>query len=212
MPSFHSLLALALVVPQLAGAVTDEATELAGLNAQRAAVEQRFKAQSEVCAGRFFVNACLDEAKAVRKAELEPLQTREAAIDAKQRRARAEAQAQRVAERELEFAAAEGRNRTAELSQPVAASAAAPAPPKARPEPKQREQAAKSNQAQAEARRRQAQKASYQSEQVLRQQEAERRQALSQEKLKGKKPAMALPIPSAAEIAAAGSAASAGKR
>lgn len=212
MPKFHSLLALALVVPQLAGAAEDEASELAGLNEQRATIEQRFKVQSEICARRFFVNACLDEAKASRKAELEPLQTREAAIDAKQRRARADAQTQRVAERELEFAAAEGRQRTAELQQPPAQPAAEPPKPRPVPAPKQREQQAKADQAREEARRRQAQKAGYQSEQALRQQEAERREALSRDKLKGKKPPLALPIPSTAEIEAAGRTASGVKR
>lgn len=204
MAGFSNLLGAALLMLPLAVAAQDEGAELADLNAQRAAVEQRFKAQSEVCARRFFVNACLDEAKAIRKGELGPLQAREAAIDAKQRRARADAQAQRVAERELEFAAAEGRQRTAELQQPPAQPAAEPPKPRPVPAPKQQAQQVKANQARDEARRRQAQKAGYQSEQALRQQEAERRQALSQEKLKGKKPPLALPIPSAAEIEAAG--------
>lgn len=212
MLSFQTLLALALVLPQFAWAANGDAAELVNLDTQRAAIEQRFKAQSEFCARRFFVNACLDEAKAARKADLEPLQAREAAADALERRARAEAQRQRVVERELEFAAAEGRQRTAELLRPPVQPAADP--PKARPvpAPKQQEQQAKASQAQEEARRRQAQKANYQSEQEARLKEAERRQALNQEKLKGKKPALALPIPSAAEIEAAGSPASAAKR
>lgn len=186
----------------------------AGVAAQdeRAAIEARFKAASEICAKRFFVNACLDEAKSQRHADLKPLQEREALADAQERRARAEAQRERVAEREREFAAAEGRHRTAELlAAPKSAAPKAPADkPKAASAPNalslEATRQAKQAQAREAAQRRQAQKASYQSEQVARQMAAEQRQTVKDAKLAGKKPPAALPLPSAAEIEAASSA------
>lgn len=200
-----------------AASLKNDGAELLRLNAQRSSLEAQFKAESEVCARRFFVNACLDEAKDKRNAALRPLQEREAAIEAHERRAMAEAQRERVKAREREFAEAEGRHRTAQLlAAPAAASGADTAAPKPAPTPKvsaqnkQLEQQAKSRKAQEEAQRRQVQKASYQSEQDARQKVAQDRQALKE--AKGKKSPMPLPIPSAAEIEAAGHAASASKR
>ncbi|MCV2366764.1 hypothetical protein [Roseateles oligotrophus] len=215
-----SQLALALEAPSkaLVALSQDDRAELQRLNAERSAIETQFKAESDVCARRFFVNACLDEAKAKRSAGLKSLQEREAAIEANERRARADAQRERVAEREREFAEAEGRRRTAQLLAPAAPVASAPAKAKPMPASKhhpsspQEAQQAKSVMALEDAQRRQQQKANFQSEQAARQKEAERRQAIAEAKLKGKKAPMALPIPSAAEIEAAGSAASAIKR
>jgi colicin import membrane protein len=186
----------------------------AGVAAQddRAAIEARFKAANEICAQRFFVNACLDEAKARRNADLKPLQEREALMDANARRARADAQRERVAEREREFAAVEGRHRTAELlATPKPAAPAAPGDkPKAASAPNalslDASRQAKQTQAHEAAQRRQVQKADYQSEQLARQKAAEQRQTVRDEKLAGKKPPAALPLPSAAEIEAASSA------
>jgi hypothetical protein len=196
----------------VAAAAQDDRAELVALNEQRAAIEAQFKAESEICAKRFFVNSCLDDAKLRRSAGLKPLQDREAVLDTNERRARAEAQRVRVAEREREFAAAEGRHRTEQLLAPQVA----PAPPAAKakvaapdkPSAKNlaaAQQAKEANEREA-AQRRQAQKASYLAEQLARQKAAEQRQTLKDEKLKGKKPAKPLPIPSAAEIEAASSA------
>ncbi|MDC8770721.1 hypothetical protein [Roseateles albus] len=193
-------------------AAQDDRAELITLNEQRAVIEAQFKAESERCAGRFFVNACLDDAKLRRSAGLKPLQDREAVLDANERRARAEAQRVRVAEREREFAAAEGRHRTEQLLAPqvapappaAKAKAASPAKPGAQ-SPATTQQAKQALEREA-AQRRQLQKADYLAEQEARQKAAERRQVLRDEKLKGKKQPIALPIPSAAEIEAASSA------
>lgn len=196
--------------------------ELLRLSEERAVIAQQFTAESAQCERRFFVNACLDEAKSKRSAALRPLELREAALDAQERRARAAAQRERVSQREREFAEAEGRERTAQLlaapapAAPVAAKAgpdpaATPAVPSQQPSPQQ-SQKLKADKAQDEAKRREAQKADYQREQALRQKEAERRQAVNDAKQKGKQPPAGLPIPSAAEIEAAGSAAPPVKR
>lgn len=187
--------------------------ELLRLSEERAVIAQEFMAESAQCERRFFVNACLDEAKSKRSAALRPLELREAALDAQERRARAAAQRERVSQREREFAEAEGRERTAQLlaaqapavpvaAKPVPASAATPALPS-----KQQTQQFKADKAQDEAKRREAQKADYQREQALRQKEAERRQAVNDAKQKGKQAPAGLPIPSSAEIEAAGNAA-----
>ncbi|MCV2355167.1 hypothetical protein LNV09_13510 [Paucibacter sp. B2R-40] len=203
---------LSAAVAGAAAAVLDDRAELRTLDEQRAVIEAQFKADSELCARRFFVNACLDDAKLRRSAGLKPLQDREAVLDANERRARAEAQRERVAAREREFAQAQGRLRTAELLAPAPAhvppaskAQAAPAP-KPSSESQLSTQRAKAAQASEAAQRRQVQKADYLSEQVARQKAAERRQVLRDEKLKGKKQPTALPIPSAADIEAAASA------
>ncbi|WP_310383142.1 hypothetical protein [Roseateles sp.] len=198
--------------------VSDERAELLRLTAARSVIAQQFEADSEQCARRFFVNACLDEAKSKRSAALRPLEAREAVLDTHQRRARAEAQRERATQREREFAEAEGRQRTAQLlaaqtpDLPLAAKAGPASGPAITASVKPQSKQIKADKAQDEAKRRELQKANYQSEQALRQQEAERRRVINEAKQKGKQPPLALPIPSAAEIEAAGSAAPPVKR
>jgi colicin import membrane protein len=218
------LLAFAHAAPaaDVSAAASDERAELLRLTAARTVIAQQFKADSEQCQRRFFVNACLDEAKSKRSAALRPLEAREAVLDANQRRARAEAQRERATQREREFAEAEGRQRTAQLlaaqvpARPLAAKAEAASGSvgtlPAKQQTMQRSQQIKAGKAQDEAKHRELQKANYQSDQALRQQEAERRRLANEAKLKGKKAPLALPIPSSAEIEAAGSAAPPAKR
>lgn len=212
----------------LAADVSDERAELLRLTAARSVIAQQFKADSEQCERRFFVNACLDEAKSTRSAALRPLEAREAVLDTNQRRARAEAQRERATQRETELAEAEGRQRTAQLlaaqllaaqllaaqtpALPLAAKAVPASGPAVTVPAKPQSRQIKADKAQAEAKRRELQKANFQSEQTLRQQEAERRRVSNEAKQKGKQSPIALPIPSAAEIEAAGSAAPPVKR
>ncbi len=211
-------LALVALSWGLPAAAEEVRADLLDLKAQRAAIEAQFKAESDVCAQRFLVNACLDEAKGRRSTGLKPLQEREAVIDAQERRARADAQRERVAEREREFAEAEGRHRTAELlTQPAKpalsiAKTNPPSAPKASAQNLEAEQQNKAALTRESAQRRQAEKARYLSEQEARQKASAQRQASRAEHPTGKKSPAALPIPSAAEIEAASSAASVPKR
>jgi len=203
--------------------------ELQQLGQQRAEIEARFKAESLLCEQRFAVNDCLNRVRAERSLALKPIVTREQEIDKLERQARAEAQRQRVIEREQEAARLEAQRRMAELlaaqrealrrSEPAEAEPE-PAPAEAvvaKPRPSvqeiERAQRAKKLRADQEAERRLAQRQAFERQQAAHQREAQQRMAQREAESKGKKAPSSLPIPSAAEIAAASqSAASAGKR
>lgn len=201
--------------------------ELQQLGQQRAELEVRFKAESLLCEQRFAINDCLNRVRAERSLALKPIVTREQEIDKLERRARAEAQRQRVIEREQEAARLEAQRRTSELlaaqREALRRSEQADAAPsnaevgvaKPRPSVQELEQAqrAKKLRADQDAERRLAQRQAFERQQAAHQREAQQRTAQREAESKGKKAAATLPIPSAAEIAAASqTAASAGKR
>ncbi|MCV2349087.1 hypothetical protein [Paucibacter sp. Y2R2-4] len=217
----------ALAADAAQATVQESQMELQQLGQQRAEIEARFKAESLLCEERFAVNDCLNRVRAERSLALKPITSREQEIDKLERRARAEAQRQRVIEREQEAAKLEAQRRMSELlaaqrealrqSEPagVAPSNASAGVVKPRPSVQELEQAqrAKKLRADQEAERRLAQRQAFERQQAAHQREAQQRMAQREAQSKGKKAAASLPIPSAAEIAAASqSAASAGKR
>ncbi|MFY7865105.1 hypothetical protein [Roseateles sp.] len=191
--------------------------ELQKLSQQRADLDQRFNAESLLCEQRFAVNDCLERARVQRKQALAPVVAREQEIDKLERRERAEAQRLRVIEREREAAAQEAQRRTAELlaeqrraRRVIEDSEARPEPEAIKPKPSAQDlaqsQKAKHLLAEQEAQRRLAQKQAFERRQAQHQREARERQVQREAELKSKKPALTLPIPSAADIAAAGKA------
>lgn len=188
------------------------------LQQQRQAVETRFKAESQACRQEFFVNTCLDRIRNERLAALRPLQARELQLGEADRKARSEEQTRRVAERQREFAAEEGRRRTEALQQQSlgspadvggkhaspAAARSLPVDPQthARDITRQSEEAA-----QAAARTRDA---ADKRQRVVLQHQADFQRRQEERAASTRKPGQPLPIPSAADIAAAASAA--GKR
>jgi len=196
-----------LLLVAMSQVAADSADERQRLSQQRVGIEARFAQESQACLGRFIVNACLDDARARRVAGLKPLQTREDALDAAERRERAQAQRDRVAQKELEFAAEELRRSTAAQAKPAALAASTSATPQ--PDPRRPRASAQSHGqavqaelavAEREALRRREQAAARQ----LEQQQLQDRQAQSA----GKPPAPPLPVPTAAEVARAARSAS----
>ena len=102
----------AAAVLLLAGALAhadEETRELERIARERAAVEAVFAAAQEDCRTRFAVTACVDRARAERRAALQKLRAEESVIDAAQRQRRAaqreEAIRRKLAEREARPAA-----------------------------------------------------------------------------------------------------------
>jgi len=184
-----ALLTLLIAAPAFAGERED-------LVAQRAAIESRFSAESQDCARRFAVNACMDDARARRSAALKPVVQREQQLEAQDRRARAEEQARRVQQRQQEAAAAEAER----LVVPIKASEPRPLKPETKPhtvgDPAERIMGQQSREIAAErqAENNRVQQAKRQQQLLLRRKDAQR----NAEKAKG---AASLPVPSAAEIA-----------
>lgn len=207
------IIALALLPGLPALAAVDAASERGQLTQKRAEIEARFARDSQVCRSRFGVNACLEEARALRAAGLRPLEAREQQLDAEARRARSVAQRERVDERQREAALEEGRRMTQALAASAPAPAASlPAPRRARAEPaetarQQAEKAEKAEQTEQEAARNKARSAQRQQQQERHRIELRERQ--DKRAAEGKKPGAPLPLPDAAALAAAASAASA---
>lgn len=168
----------------------------------------------EACHKQFAINDCLLAQRLRHRAEMQPLQRERDAIESSLRRARAEAQRERVRQRQLEFAASEGERRTESLLQ---AADAASAPIKkqvglgrAAGEPGVAASAApvphRSPGLSAQARQRQAEQAARQHAQQRAQMEARVRahqaQVRQRQEARNKPAAAALPVPTAAEIAA----------
>jgi colicin import membrane protein len=191
----------ALLFVAMSQVAADSADERRRMSQQRADIEARFAQESQACLDRFIVNACLDDARARRVASLKPLQTREDALDAAERRERAQAQRDRVAQKELEFAAEELRRSTALQARPAASAASSvattqPDPRTPRASTQTHGQAVQAELAlvEREALRRREQAAA---RQLAQQQQLQERQAQSA----GKTPAPPLPVPTAAEVA-----------
>ncbi|MDY0747064.1 hypothetical protein SNE35_21330 [Paucibacter sp. R3-3] len=189
------------------------------LQQQRQAVETRFKAESQACRQEFFVNTCLDRIRNERLAALRPLQARELQLGEADRKARSEEQTRRVAERQREFAAEEGRRRTEALQQQSPGSPAdaggkqhtSPAAARSLPVDPQthaRDITRQSEEAAQAAARTREQAGKRQRVVLQHQEDFQRRQ--EERAASTRKPGQPLPIPSAADIAAAASAA--GKR
>jgi hypothetical protein len=207
-------LSLLLLLPCAGWAATDEASERKQLSQQRADVEARFTHDSQICRTRFAVTDCMNEARARRAAELRPLQAREDELETAQRHARAQAQRERVAEKQREFAAEEGKRGTAmaapAASAPTVRALPEPRSPHMSPEEHGRAVQAELAAGEREAQIRREQMAARQRDQQEHQQAVQKRE--QDRAAQGKKPAPALPVPTAAEVAAAASAASAPKR
>jgi len=189
-----------LLLAAMTQVAADSAAERQRLSQQRTDIEARFAQESQACLDRFIVNACLDDARVRRVTALKPLQTREDALDAAERRERAQAQRDRVAQKELESAAEELRRSTAAQARPAASAAstgttAPPEPRTPRASAQSHGQAVQAELAVAEreALRRREQATARQ----LEQQQLQERQAQSA----GKPPAAPLPVPTAAEVA-----------
>ena len=210
-PPTMNCLPLMLVLGIAASVFTahaDDDADRRALQQQRLALDAQLTRDIEVCEGRFAVNACLDEARVRHSAAISPLTAKLDALDTRERFDRAAAQQERVAARQREFAADEGRRRTELLQAPVAASPAGasasnlPRGPRAA-DPEVR---AKLLRKQAVVDAQTAQNNREQLAQRLRQQqlrEQSRQQRIEARARSGKKPGLALPLPTAAEVAAA---------
>jgi hypothetical protein len=95
LPVVSALLGLLLAIPARAaegvgqGAAADVAAETARIATERRAVEARFAQAQAACRERFLVNACLQDARAERRAALDPLQRQQLMLDDLRRRERA---------------------------------------------------------------------------------------------------------------------------
>lgn len=211
------LLVLGIAASMLS-AHADDAAERRALIQQRTALDAQLARDTEACESRFAINACLDALRIRHNAAISPLTAKLEALDTRERLERAAAQKERVAARQREFEVEEGRRRTEALKAPVAArpvdataSQAARAPrtadPQARAERLQKQavvnaKVAQSNRDQLAERQRQ--------QQLREQAQQQRAEARARS---GKKPGVALPLPTAAEVAAAvASAGSAARR
>ena len=166
------------------------------VQAQRAAIEQRFAREQAECERRFVVSACLEDLQQRRREALAPLVAREHELAAEERRERAAAQAQRVKEREQAAAQDEGQRRERLVPAP-----AVPAshPVRARsPEQAVQAQRLAEQKAEEEAAKRREQAR----ERELRQQQRIAEHA-ERQKRRTKPPAAPLPLPGAAPTSAA---------
>lgn len=98
------LAALMLGLGGAAHAADPEAAERAALAKQRHAVQQRSMAEERECASRFAVNNCIDEVRSRRRAELEPIDARDAELDAAQRQRRANERREQITTKQAEKA------------------------------------------------------------------------------------------------------------
>ena len=99
----YHLLALALITA--GGPLRAADVERLRINADRAAVESRYRAAEAQCQQRFVVVSCVDEAKAQRRKELAALRERELIIDDADRKQRAAARRDDIANKETMVAA-----------------------------------------------------------------------------------------------------------
>lgn len=188
LPALIPLLAATLAAAPAAWA---QPATRAEVNAQRAAIEQRFAREQAECEQRFAVSACLEDLRQRRREALAPLVAREHELAAQERRERAAAQAQRVKEREQ--AAAQDPAQTRERLVPAVPASAPSHPARARsPEQAARARQQAERQAEAEAARRREQAR----ERELRQQQRLADHAARQ-KNRTKPPAAPLPVPGA---------------
>jgi len=192
-------------------------TERAQLGQARQEIEARFARESQVCEARFFVTSCLDEARARKQADLRPLQAREDALNTAERRARAQAQREDVLRRQREFAGDEARRRTETLLAPApAASQAMPEPRSARQpaadwRERELQKAAVEERAARDAQQRRQQAQEREQQFKTRQAQAEARNTQREQERGTQAAPLALPKPTAADLAAAAHAASAAR-
>ena len=116
------VVAALLLACSAAGSADDLRERIA---AERRIIDARSTAEQRACRERFAVTACLDQARARRRADLAPLRERELALDDAERQARAEERRAAVAAKQ---AAAASRPAAAPLARPVKVPASAPAP------------------------------------------------------------------------------------
>ena len=86
--------------------------------AARSAIETRYQEDVQSCQGRFAVNACLQEARALRQRALQPLQDEELAESLAEREQRASESRQRLRQKAQEQAQLEARRRSEALMAP----------------------------------------------------------------------------------------------
>ncbi len=169
--------------------------------AQIGQAEADFADESLACASRFDVNTCLAEARARHKARIKPLKAREQALDDELRQSRAQAQRERAAARKNELASGETPRSAAKTSVVTQATPQLP---------RSSEQILRDQQAKAawDAQQALRNKEQLNSRQLqLEEQQRAARQRNQQQLKEGKSPVAPLPLPGAAEIAAAASAA-----
>ncbi len=94
-------MALVLAAGDLMAAV-DGAGERKRIASERAAVEQRFKADQVECAQRFAVNACMDAARQSRREALSPLRQQELLLSDAERKQRAADRAKAIERNRVE--------------------------------------------------------------------------------------------------------------
>lgn len=212
-PGVGLLLCLLLASAQAQPEVSAE-SERASLGRARQAIEARFARDSQVCEARFFVTACLDEARAHKQADLRPLQAREDALNTAERRARAQAQREDVLRRQRDFASEEGRRRTEALLAPAPAASQAARDLRSARQPaedwRERDLRKTAQQARAErdAQRRRVQAQEREQQIKTRQSQAREREDQRAQERGAQAAPVALPKPSAADLAAAARAAS----
>jgi colicin import membrane protein len=205
MPVFKTFLLLCLALPLAAGAA-DERKELA---AQRQRIEATYAEAVKVCAQRFAVNACEDQAKRERAAALKPLREREHALAAEERLARSQAQRERMQAKQQAYATEDGRRQQRTVLSEIAA-ASAPVPASAVPKPSQVDAQAHGRAVQAEIAQGQRDAAQRRQRTSTREQQAEEHRAAVQRREEeraakaktSKKTVTPLPVPSSAEIKA----------
>jgi|KBSSwiStaDraftv2_1062776.scaffolds.fasta_scaffold874516_1 hypothetical protein len=169
------------------------------LDAQRAAAQTRYDDAVRECERGFVVTACVNNAKAERRATLDRVAREQAALDDAQRRRRAEERRQRIAQKQAQQAAAASAAASPEVQvrpprPPLAASAASK--PARRFEPRSPAEAAAAD---AEAAERAAQ-AQERRERAQAHEEAVRRR--NAERAAQRAPAAPLPAPDGASAAA----------
>lgn len=106
------ILGLGLVA---AGACAQPVPDRQALVQERAAIEARFHQAEQACQTRFFVTACLEEARSRRREALAPLREQELAWDEAERQQRAQTQRAEIEARQLARA-----QRPPPVSEPVA--------------------------------------------------------------------------------------------
>jgi colicin import membrane protein len=187
---------LALLLAGSATVLAQPATR-AEVQAQRAAIEQRFAREQAECEQRFVVSTCTEALRQRRREALAPLVAREHELAAEERRGRAAAQAQRVQERGQAAVQEEGQHR--ERLVPAAPVTPASHPPRARsPEEATRaqRQAALGAESEAAKRREQARERAQRQRERITEHEARQQR-------RSKPPAAPLPMPGVAPASAA---------
>ncbi|MET0517219.1 MAG: hypothetical protein ABW005_00150 [Burkholderiaceae bacterium] len=211
-PRFFPLLLLMLAgaASAQAAAPAGEAVERSELARRRSAIEAQYARDSQACQSHFAVNECLTEVRQRRNAQLKPVQDRLLVLGDQGRRTRAKNKQERVEERQREAATQDGAHEVRALTSapPLASPLGAPRQPKAAPEAHAEKLQVQLRKQTRDAQRNREQLAERRDQQQLLQRSAQEREdqrkAKTEQSLKdGKKVApVALPLPSAAEIAA----------